>query len=55
MKKETKILMIHGGNTFENKQDYLKYLKTKKISIEKKVRWSEGYFDKELGKNFEYC
>jgi len=53
MKKKTQILMIHGGNTFENKQDYLKYLKTKKISIEKKVRWAEGYFDKELGKNFE--
>jgi len=53
MKKKTQILMIHGGNTFENKKDYLKYLKTKKISIEKKVRWSEGYFDKELGKSFE--
>src|SRR3989344_8221980 len=53
MKKKTQILMIHGGNTFENKKDYLKYLKTKKVSIEKKVRWSEGYFDKELGKSFE--
>ncbi len=53
MKKKTQILMIHGGNTFENKKDYLKYLKTKKISIEKKLRWSEGYFDKELGKRFE--
>ncbi|HEY4496076.1 MAG TPA: alpha/beta hydrolase [Candidatus Paceibacterota bacterium] len=53
MKKKIQILMIHGGNTFENKKDYLKYLKTKKVSIEKKVRWSEGYFDKELGKRFE--
>lgn len=53
MKKKTQILMIHGGNTFKNKKDYLKYLKTKEISVEKKLRWSEGYFDKELGKSFE--
>lgn len=53
MKKKVQILLIHGGNTFKNRADYLKYLKTKKISIEKKVRWSEGYFDKELGKSFE--
>ena len=45
--------MIHGGMTFKNRKDYLHYLKTKEISLDKKVRWAEGYIDKELGKKFE--
>jgi len=53
MKKKIQILMIHGGNTFLKKKDYLNYLKTKKIYIEKKVSWGGDYFDKELGKSFE--
>ncbi len=48
MKKKTQILMIHGGMTFRNKKDYLHYLKTREISIEKRKKWAEGYFDKEL-------
>ena len=39
--------------TFKNKKDYLHFLKTRKISIKKKVRWYEDYLDKELGKKFE--
>jgi predicted alpha/beta hydrolase family esterase len=53
MKKKTQILYIHGGMTFKNQKDYLHFLKTRKISIEKKVRWYNDYLDKELGKNFE--
>ena len=53
MKKKIQILYIHGGMTFKNRKDYLSYLKNKEISIEKKVRWSDDYLDKELGKNFE--
>jgi predicted alpha/beta hydrolase family esterase len=53
MKKKPQILMIHGGMTFKNRKDYLLFLKTRKISIEKKIRWAEGYLDKELGKKFE--
>lgn len=53
MKKKVQILMVHGGMTFKNKADYLRFLKTRPISIEKKIRWSEEYFDKELGKGFE--
>lgn len=45
--------MVHGGMTFKNKKDYLFYLKNRKISVEKKVRWAEDYLDKELGKKFE--
>ena len=53
MKDKTQILFIHGGMTFKNQKDYLHYLKTRKISLEKKVRWSDDYLDKALGKNFE--
>ncbi|MFA6520678.1 MAG: alpha/beta hydrolase [Candidatus Paceibacterota bacterium] len=53
MKTKTQIFLIHGGNTFKTQKDYLYYLKTKKISLEPKVRWSDAYLDKELGGNFE--
>ncbi len=45
--------MIHGGMTFKNKNDYVHYLKTREISLEKKVRWNGEYLDKKLGRNFE--
>ena len=38
MKKKVQILMIHGGMTFKNKADYLRFLKTRQISIEKKIK-----------------
>ncbi len=53
MKKKTQIFFIHGGETFKNKKDYLRYLKTRRISLEKKTRWSYEYLDKNLGRNFE--
>ena len=53
MKTKTQILMIHGGMTFKNRKDYLRFLKTREISVEKKIRWAEGYLDKELGKKLE--
>lgn len=45
--------MVHGGMTFANKKDYLRFLKTRKVSIEEKVRWSDAFLNKNLGKNFE--
>lgn len=39
--------------TFKNKRDYLKYLKTRKISFEKRIIWSGDYLDKALGKKFQ--
>lgn len=45
--------MVHGGMTFKNKADYVNFLKTRPISIEKKIRWSGDYLDKELGRSFE--
>ncbi len=53
MKNKTQILYIHGGTTFKNKKDYLTFLKTRKISIDKKKRWAQEYLDKELCKKFE--
>jgi predicted alpha/beta hydrolase family esterase len=53
MKTKQQILMIHGGTTFKNQKDYLNYLKNKEIKLDKKPKWAESYFDKELGKNFQ--
>lgn len=39
--------------TFKNDKDYLHYLKTRKVSTEKKISWSGEYLEKSLGKNFE--
>lgn len=53
MKRKTQIFLVHGGMTFQNKENYLYFLKTREISIEKKIKWSDDYLDKSLGKNFE--
>ena len=51
MKQKTHILFIHGGMTFKTKKEYLHYLETRDISIEKKVRWHQKYLSKRLGKS----
>ena len=53
MKTKMQIFMIHGGETFKNKKDYLSYLKNRPVSIEKTYKWALEYLDKELGKKFE--
>jgi len=53
IKKRTQIFIIHGGMTFKSKKDYLHFLKNRKISIEKKISWSDDYLKKKLGKGFE--
>lgn len=53
MRNKIQLLLVHGGMTFKNKKDYLSYLKNRNISLEKKVRWTEDYLDKELGGKFE--
>ena len=52
-KRKTQIVLIHGGMTFKNKKDYLDFLKNREVTIEKKIRWSDEYLDKKLGKDFE--
>jgi len=51
--KKTQVLVIHGGNTFKNEKDYLKYLRTRKISLEKRVRWYPVWLESALGKKFD--
>lgn len=51
--KKIQVLTIHGGMTFKNEKDYLRYLKTKKISLEKRVYWAGSYLEKNLGKQFQ--
>lgn len=54
MKKEkNQIVFIHGGMTFKSRKDYLHFLKTGEISIEKKRKWKNEYLDEKLGKDFE--
>jgi hypothetical protein len=53
MKNKPQIFIIHGGMTFKNKRDYKDYLKNRPISIERKVKWSDEYLDKKLGKDFD--
>jgi hypothetical protein len=45
--------VVHGGMTFKNEKDYLHYLRTKKVSTEKRIYWTGDYLEKSLGKGFE--
>jgi predicted alpha/beta hydrolase family esterase len=49
----TQIIFIHGGNTFRSKKEFIKFLKTRKISLDKKIKWNDDYLDKHLGNDFE--
>ena len=45
--------MIHGGMTFRSQAGYLNFLKNREISLETRVKWTNEYMDKKLGKDFE--
>jgi hypothetical protein len=49
---KTQVFIVHGGMTFKNQEDYLDYLKNRKISIERKIRWNEDYLRNSLGEDF---
>lgn len=53
MKQRTQLLIVHGGMTFKNKKDYLHFLKHRKITIQERLKWSEDYLSKTLGKTVE--
>lgn len=53
MPSKPQLFIIHGGMTFKNKGDYLNFLKTREVSIKARVRWSDEYLTKKLGKEFE--
>jgi predicted alpha/beta hydrolase family esterase len=50
---KNQIVLIHGGMTFRKKKDYIKFLKTRKVSIKQKVWWTDEYLKKELGNKLE--
>ena len=50
---KTQIFIVHGGMTFKCKKDYINFLKTRQISIEEKIRWTDAYIKTKLGKDFE--
>lgn len=52
-RKKTQIMIIGGGMTFKNNKDYLKFLKTRKVSLNERITWSKGDLDKKLGKYFQ--
>jgi predicted alpha/beta hydrolase family esterase len=51
--KKAQILFIHGGMTFKNDKDYVKYLKNRPISLEDRNYWNQKYLKKSLGRSFE--
>ncbi len=53
MKQKTQVFIIHGGMTFKNRKDYLHYLKTRNISLSKKIYWSADYLTSKLGSHYE--
>lgn len=53
MKIKIQVVFIHGGMTFKNEKDYLKYLKNKSISLEDYVSWTGEYLTKNLGRNYQ--
>ena len=52
-KEKPQIFIIHGGMTFKSKKDYLQFLKEREVSPVKKLKWSDEYLDKKLGKEVE--
>lgn len=51
--KKTQIIYIHGGMTFKTHEDYINYLKTKEIDLQKKDRWSSKYLKTQLEDDFD--
>lgn len=49
-KENPQLFYIHGGMTFNTKQNYIDFLKTREISIERKIRWGDEYLREKLGK-----
>lgn len=47
------IMYIHGGHTFNKSEDYIDYLKNRKIKINNEPNWSDKYLDQELGELFQ--
>lgn len=47
------IFFVHGGEAFKNYTDYLDYLKTRPIALEKYRSWRNEYLSRKLGPYFD--
>ncbi len=53
MKGKIQIFIIHGGMVSKNRKDYLRFLRTRKIYLKRRVEWQNDYLDRKMGRNFE--
>lgn len=53
MQKKTQIVIIHGGETFKNQNDFLRFLSTRTVSLRSRPSWSGDWLDKKLGKKYD--
>lgn len=53
MNKKPQIFFIHGAESFRTYNDYLEYLKNRKVSLDKWINWRDKYLDEKIGKDFE--
>lgn len=44
------IMIIHGAESFKTEKEYLRFLKTREISLDSKHRWHGKYLDEKLGR-----
>lgn len=47
---KTQLFFIHGGDTHVSERDYQRWLRTRPITIEKKITWNTAYLDRALGR-----
>lgn len=48
MDNKSKIIFIHGGSTFRDRDGYLDFLRNRKIRLGKRIKWCDDYLDREL-------
>jgi len=53
MREKSKIILIHGGNTFRSKRDYLSFLRNSDVKLLKNQKWQNEYLDNELGEEYD--
>ena len=46
--EKTQLFLVHGGYTFYTHEDYINFLKTREIKLEKTSSWSDEYLRKQV-------
>ncbi|MCF7820279.1 MAG: hypothetical protein K9M44_02295 [Candidatus Pacebacteria bacterium] len=50
--RKRQLILIHGGDTFKNRSDYLNFLRNRPIYLEKQEIWSGDYLEAKLSAYF---